>query len=346
VTSWFIGIIKTYRLKLLFFEENGKDMINQLFDRIPPTGLLVFSLSIRAMAGSIVVLLITIANTLGEHVASAISFCNVLFVGNLCASLVVLIFFGPKKVLRELYVLDGPSKWKILVFASLSALLSSLVFTALSTTTVTDTVLLARLGPVLYLIGASVLFRQIIGKLEWFGFSLIIIGILGTIFPGNDFDISKGEILILSSAVIYATVTLMGKHLLKVMTPPALVFSRSLFSSTIFFVIAYWFFGPTHFMDTFYGPLWGIMLIYAFIVIVAGHLSWYRALGKLSPANVARWTVLTPVAAVGYAIFINGEHPTQLQLAALAFVTMGTFISNLSKCTPPGLPENMENSVG
>jgi drug/metabolite transporter (DMT)-like permease len=323
-----------------------KTLLTQLFGRIPATGLLVFSLSIRAMSASIVVLLITIAGTLGEHVASAISFCNVLFVGNLCASLVVLSFFGPKKILRELYVLDGPSKWKILVFGSLSALLSSLVFTALSTTTVTDTVLLARLGPVLYLIGASVLYRQTIGKSEWFGFSLILIGILGTIFFGNDFGISKGEILILSSALIYATVTLLGKDLLKVVTSPALIFSRSLFSSIVFFVIAYWFFGPTHFMDAYYGPLWGIMLIYALIVVVAGQLSWYRALGKLSPVTVARWTVLTPAMAVGYAIFINGEHPSLLQLAALAFVTMGTFIPNLAKLTPPGLPDNMENSVG
>ena len=87
------------------------------------------------------------------------------------------------------------------------------------------------------------------------------------------------------------------------------------------------------------------MVIYAAIVVVAGQLTWYRAIAVLSPATVARWTAIVPVLAMVYAYLINGERPSRTQVVALVFVTLGLLISNLGKLVPKGAPESGETAV-
>jgi len=319
--------------------------ISQTFNLIPPQLLVVTSRGLQALATPVVALLITTAATLGGEVKDAISFCNVLFVGNLCASLVVLASFGPKTITHDLKRLQLPLLVEVLGFASLAALLSAVIFNALETTTVTNAVLLARLGPVLYVIGSAVLLGQIIARSEWAGFGLIALGVLATVFADSGFTLTTGDLLILASTVIYAIVTLMSKRLLPETGLPALLFARNFFSAIVFFIIANVLFGPAHFGDAFYGPLWIIMIVYALIIIVASQFAWFRAIEALPPASIAKWTVFTPILAVSYAYFLNGERPSVVQISALAFITLGLVVSNIGSFFPKGASDNPEGSV-
>ena len=319
--------------------------ISQTFNLIPPQLLVVISRGLQALATPVVALLISTAATLGGEVKDAISFCNVLFVGNLCASLVVLASFGPKTIVHDLKRLRFRLFLEVLGFASLAALLSAVIFNALETTTVTNAVLLARLGPVLYVIGSAVLLGQIIGKSEWVGFGLIALGVLATVFAGSSFTLTKGDLLILASTIIYAIVTLMSKRLLPETGLPTLLFARNFFSAIVFFIIANVIFGPAHFGDVFYGPLWIIMVVYALIIIVTSQFAWFRAIEALPPASIAKWTVFTPILAVGYAYFLNGERPSLVQISALAFIILGLVVSNIGSFFPKGASDNPEGSL-
>ena len=312
---------------------------------IPPELLVVISRGLQALATPVVALLITTAAALGGEVKDAISFCNVLFVGNLCASLVVLVSFGPRTIGQGLQHLRFRIILEVLGFASLAALLSALIFNALETTTVTNAVVLARLGPVLYVIGSAVMLGQIIGKSEWAGFGLIALGVLATVLAGSGLTLTTGDWLILASTVVYAIVTLMSKRLLPETGLPALLFARNFFSTIVFFIIANVVFGPDHFADAFYGPLWIIMVVYALIIIVTSQFAWFRAIEALPPASIAKWTVFTPVLAVGYAYFLNGERPSTVQIAALAFIILGLVVSNMGSFFPKGASDNPEGSV-
>ena len=319
--------------------------ISQTFTLIPPQLLVVISRGLQALATPIVALLITTAATLGGEVKDAISFCNVLFVGNLCASLVVLVSFGPKTITHDLKRVRLPLFLEVLGFASLAALLSTLIFNALQTTTVTNAVLLARLGPVLYVIGAAVLFGQIISKSEWAGFGLIALGSLSMVFAGNGIFLATGDLLLLASTGIYAIAALMSKRLLPEIGVPALLFIRNFFSALVFFIIANVLFGPAHFWHAFYGPLWVIMAVYALIIIVASQIVWYQAIETLPPANIAKWTFFTPILAVSYAYFLNGERPSIVQIVALGLITVGLVVSNIGSFFPNGSSDNPEGSV-
>lgn len=316
-----------------------------LIDRIPPQALVVVSRALQALAAPIVALLVATSEGLSGQINDAISFCNLLFVGNLCASFVVLAAFGPRRIRNELSSLGSRLYLELIVFAALSALLSSLIFAAIESTTVTNIILLARLGPVLFVIGSAVFVGQAIGKAEGVGFGLIGLGVLAVVFTGSGFTVAKGDLLILASAVVYAVVTMMSKRLLPATGLAALVFVRNFLSAILFFVIAVILFGFDHFAHAFYGPLWGIMLVYALVIIVIGQFAWYKGISLLTPASVARWTVMTPVLAVGYAYVINGEHPSLTQLAALGFIMLGIIVSNIGKFTPRGTSDNAESSV-
>ncbi len=320
--------------------------MTRAIDAVPSPLLLVLSRALQALSAPVVALLVSSAAELGGEVENAISFCNVLFVGNLCAGIVTSAIFGPRETFSRLLQLDRRHKIEVLVFAGLSALLSALIFQGLENTSVTNTVLLARIGPVLFAMLCAVLLGQSIERAEWGGFSLIVIGVMATVFVGSDFMISKGDVYILASGAVFALVTLLSKRLLPRTGLGALVMSRNLVSAIVFFVIANAFYGPDHFAEAFYGPLWGIMVVYASIVIVAAQLAYYRALHRLTPASIARWAAFTPLIAFVYAVAINGEDPTTTQLVALGFVTAGTVVSNLGRFTPPGTSESGETSVG
>ncbi len=314
---------------------------------IPPQALIVISRALQSLATPIVALLVTTAAGLGAggEAGDAISFCNVLFVGNLCAALVVAFSFGPRRIATDLARTDKRDRLEILAFAALAALLSAWIFTALETTTVTNAVLLARLGPVLFAVGSATLARRSLTRSEYLGFALIALGVVATTFAGTGFIVVRGDVLILASTVVFALVQLISKRLLPRTGLPALVFARNFFSAAVFFVIANVLYGPEHFTDAFYGPLWGIMIVYAAVVIVAAQLTWYRALGAMSPSSVARWTVFTPVLAVVYAFAINGEQPGTTQLTALTFITLGVIVSNVGKLIPAGMAESTEGSL-
>ncbi len=317
----------------------------RVIDVVPPQLLVVVSRMLQAAALPVVALLIATSESLGGELEDAISFCNLLFVGNLCASLVVLSSFGPRRIEAGLRGLSTRLRYELLIFAALSALLASLIYTALETTMITNAILLARLGPVLFVIGSALLIGQTIGKSEWLGFGVIGVGVLATVFTGGGFELAEGDLLILASAFVYAAVTLMSKRLLPATGLATLVFARNFFSAVVFFIIANILFGPEHFMHAFFGPLWVIMLVYALLVIVTGQFSWYKGIAQLSPASVARWTVMTPALTVAYAFLINGEHPSNVQMIALGFVTLGIVVSNIGKFAPKGTSDNAESSV-
>ncbi len=310
-----------------------------------PQFLLVLSRALQALATPLIALLLSTAAGLGARAETAISFCNVLFVGNLCAAGVVTVSFGPRVVLAELRGLALRRGFEVGVFAALSALLSGLIFTALETTSVTNAVLLSRLGPVFYALLAALLLGQAIRGAEWAGFALVVAGVLATVFTGSGLELSRGDWQILASAAVYALVTLVSKRLVEELSLAAVVFCRNFFSTLIFAAIAVALFGFDHFADAFYGPLWGIMLVYALVVIVAAQLAYYSAISSLDPASVARWAAVSPMLAMAYAYFLNGERPSTAQLAGFGFVLAGILVSNLGRRTPPGSSEGGDTAV-
>ena len=310
-------------------------MISSALKGTNPKLLLVISRALAALRPSLIAFLVANATRLSGGTETPISFCNVLFVGNFCAALAVMFWFGVGEIWQDIKILKPKLIIGLLINGALAALLSALIFIGLGETTVTNTVLLGRFGPVLYALAGAIFFSKPIRKQEWFGFSLIAVGVAAVVLKSNDFQINRGDLFILASTVLYAVTSVLGKLMLsKESSLRIVVFSRNFVSSVVFFAIAYRLFGPNHFGDVLSGQLWMIMAVYAVIIIVIAQFLWYAALDKLDSKTVGKWTVLSPVFGIIYALILNGERPSVTQFAAFVVIMAGVFIASLGKKQP------------
>ncbi|MBE9070526.1 DMT family transporter [Leptolyngbya cf. ectocarpi LEGE 11479] len=303
---------------------------------IDPKFMLVLSRALQALRPSLIAFLVANAETLSGGMKTPISFCNVLFVGNLCAALVVLAWFGAGPIFQDLRQMPRRILLGLLINGCLAALLSGLIFVGLEHTMVTNSVLLGRLGPILFALAGAIIWGKHISKAEWVGFSLIMVGILAIVFISSQFQINRGDLFILASTLVYAIASIISKFMLSKDTPlRTVVFARNFVSAIVFFGIANILFGPDHFAETFAGQLWIVMAIYALVLIVVAQFLWYAALGRLDSRVVGRWTSLTPVFAVFYAFVLNGERPSMIQVLAFAIIMLGVWVSTLGKRMSP-----------
>jgi len=294
--------------------------------------MLIASRALAASRPSLIAFLLAHGPALSGGIANSISFCNILFVGNMCAAIVVGAWFGLGNIIDELKALSLKSILGLAINGILATALSTLIFLGLRETSVTNAVLLGRFGPVLYALLGAIAFKKKIAAWEWFGFSLITFGILAIVLKTNEFQINRGDLLILASTIVFAVSALLSKLLLsKIAAVGLIVFFRNLLSSAIFFVIAMQLFGPHHFGDAFAGQLWIFMTIYALILIVFAQYLWYSSLNKLDSRTVGRLTVLSPVFGVSYAFILNGERPSSIQLSAFVVIMLGVVITTFQK---------------
>jgi len=314
-------------------------------DRINPKLLLLSSRAIAALRPAVIAFLVSQGSQLsGEQ--TPISFCNVLFVGNLCAALAVGFWFKFKTILSDLKQVETKVLVWLVINGCLAALLSSLIFIGLKYTSVTNAVLLARLGPVLFALIGALLLGQRVTKLEFLGFGLILVGIGAIVLKQNMYQLNRGDLLILASALVYTVTALIGKLVITGKCSLAgVVFSRNFISAIIFFIIAVALFGPTHFGDVFSGQLWIVMSIYALIVIVLAQLLWYASLGKLDSKTVGSLASLSPVFGVIYAYLLNGERPSEIQITAFIVIMLGLFISSLGKIKAKSKETDMDKET-
>ena len=305
--------------------------------------MLVASRALAALRPTLIALLIAGGAKLTGGPAHPISFCNVLFVGNLCAALTVAAWFGFGTLLQDIRAVKKSVLIGLLVNGCLAALLSALIFLGLRETTVTNAVLLGRLGPVLFAIAGSIILGRSIRRLEWVGFVLIMGGAIAIALSANGFRINQGDFLILLSTLVYTASSLIN-HLAiaKRASLRLIVFSRNFVSAIIFFAIALKLFGPMHFADAFSGSLWILMAIYALVVIVCAQFLWYAAVNRLDAKTIGRLTVMSPIFGVTYAFLLNGERPSSTQVFTLVVVIAGVIIASFGK--QPSKIERTEES--
>lgn len=268
-----------------------------------------------------------------------ISLCNVLFVGNLCA-LLVLLMIHRQQWNRELWSRLSRREWLGLVMvATLSgALAPGLIFQALSLTPVTNVVLVSRLEPPLtlalsvWLLHDRVNGWQIMGAIAAFlGVALTVIlqPVKEPLMQMAGFHLGVGELLAALGAVALAVATILGKKRLSKV--PLGIFSivRTGLGTMIFFIVALILYGQDHFMEAFSPFLWKWMLLYGAIIVVLGQSFWMAGLRASSVSTASIIGSFTPIAGILAAYWILGEVPTSAQYMGGGVILLGLVFSQV-----------------
>ena len=306
--------------------------------RVTPQIYLWLAISIFGAANSVTRKLIEIGARHFQSDRNPISLCNVLFVGNLCALLVLLIIYWRQVQPVMLKRLSKQEWLGLIIVATLAgAIAPSLIFQALAVTNVNTVVLLGRLEPPLTLLLSVWLLSERVNFWEILGASIAFIGVILIIFLSpilqgvTNFSlmVGMGEIFTITAAIALATATILGKIVLSQV--PLGIFSifRTAWGTIIFFFAALLLYGDRHFMDVASPFLWEWMLIYGSVIVVLGQTFWITGLRATSLSEASLVSSFTPIAGILAAYFILGEVPTLAQYLGGGVIVIGVFLSQI-----------------
>jgi drug/metabolite transporter (DMT)-like permease len=291
-----------------------------------------------------------------------ISFCNVLFVGNLCALILLLVLYQKQLRLDVVRQINAKQWFNMTIVAILSAaVVPTLVFIALSITSVNNVILIGQIDTPLVLALSVLLLGDRINPWVIFGASLAFVGVTLTVLlqPPSEAMMSMGltldlgSILTLVAAVFKAIANLVSKISLKAI--PLGIFSvfRMMVGTMVFFVATTVLYGPEHFMDAASPFLWQWMLIYSAIIVVGGQFFWFSGLKQSSASEISLATAFNPITGVLAAFLILGEIPTTAQFIGGGVILLGIVfnqigVQRLNATVPDQRPtlKEMDQSLG
>lgn len=261
-----------------------------------------------------------------------ISFCNVLFVGNLVALVTLAVVYQHTLSPRQWRSL-GCTTWVSLVAVAIlsGAIAPALFFSALEQTYVNNVVLVGRIEPPLTLalsvlvLGARVNRWTVAGALMTFlGVALILL--LPQPTSGMQigrFVLGRGELMAVGGAIAAAVGTIISKASLRQVPLGFFNLVRTALGTVIFFVTVIILFDPTHFQDAFSPFVWQWMLGYGVVIVAGGQLAWFQGLKISRTAEVALANSFNPIAGILATFLILGEAPTTPQYLGGAVVLVG-----------------------
>jgi drug/metabolite transporter (DMT)-like permease len=268
-----------------------------------------------------------------------ISLCNVLFVGNLCALLVLVMVYG-QQLNRETLRRLSKREWVGLVMVSIlsGALAPGFIFQALSQTGVNNVVLVGRLEPPLTLALSVWILHERVNGWEILAALAAFLGVILTIVlqpPSTSlmsvggFHLGLGELLVAAGAIALAIATIIGKQRLGHVPLGFYSIFRTALGTVVFLIAALVLYGHEHFRDVFSPFLWQWMLVYGAVIVVVGQAFWITGL-RASTVSVASLVAsFTPIAGILAAYFILGETPTHAQWLGGSVILIGIVLGQI-----------------
>ncbi|MHC5737254.1 DMT family transporter [Nostoc sp.] len=268
-----------------------------------------------------------------------ISLCNVLFVGNLCALILLILIYGRqwnKATLKQLSRKDWVSLTAVAILSG--ALAPGLIFQALALTGVNNVILVGRLEPPLSLALSVWLLKERVNIWEFMGAIAAFVGVILTIIlqpPGETmmkmggFGLGVGELLAALGSLAIAASTIIGKkHLSHI---PLGIYSifRTALGTVIFFLIALVLYGSDHFADVLSPFLWQWMFLYGGLIVVVGQSFWIQGLKTSTVSTASLIGSFGPIIGILAAYLILGEAPTLPQYIGGSLILVGIFLSQV-----------------
>ena len=278
-----------------------------------------------------------------------ISLCNVLFVSNICALVLLSLIYGKewnKTTLRKISKKDWIAMTIVAVLAG--AIVPGLVFQALAITGVNNIILIGRLQLPLTIALSVWLLQERVSRWQIMGAFTAFIGVILTVvlqtpemkmINMGGTGLGLGEILVAISAVISVVSTILIKKSLSHI--PIGIFSifRTALGTVIFFFIALILYGKDHFMDVFSPFLWKWMLVYGAVIVVLGQLFWLKGLRATTVSESSLAGSFTPVVSILAAYLVLGEVPTLAQYIGGSVIIFGIFLTQVGVLNSSRLPK-------
>lgn len=268
-----------------------------------------------------------------------ISLCNVLFVSNLCALMVLSPLFS-QQLNKQTFQKIAPKDWITLLLVSVlsGALAPALIFTALSQTMVNNVILVGRIEPPLTLALSVWILHNRLNRWEVMGTLVSLIGVGFTIalqypqpgsFQMGFVSLGNGELLTLLGVSAAAIATVISKARLGLIPLGLYTIVRLIVGTIVFFGLAIGLYGVEHFRDVASPVLWRWMLLYGVVIVAIGQICWFRGLRGSTPSEASLVNSFNPVAGIVAAYLILGEQPMFAHYVGGSIILLGLLFSQI-----------------
>lgn len=314
--------------------------LSTIFNRVPGKLFLLLGVIIFAAANAVTRQLIDLGEENLIDGRNPISFCNVLFVGNICALCLLMIIYKNQlswTIFKRLNIKDWFALISVGIFSG--ALAPALFFSALDLTSVNNVVLIGRIEPPLTLMFSVCFLKARINNWVAVGsvvsFAGVVVSILlqepkeSMVMMGQNLSIGKGELLAILGAISTVVANVLTKVSLTQISLGMFTIVRTLLGTIIFFIIVIKLYGFFHFVDVFSPFLWQWMFIYAAIIVVAGQLFWFVGLKSTKAADVSLVNSFTPIFGVLFAYLLLQEIPTFSQYLGGIIIILGIMLNQI-----------------
>ncbi|MEB3359729.1 MAG: DMT family transporter [Synechococcales bacterium] len=311
----------------------------RLLQQIPGRAYLILAVIIFATSNSVTRRLIQLGAANLVEGENPISFCNILFAGNVVA-LTALVTVYRQQIRLEAWRKLTPKSWVGLNLVGIlsGAIAPALFLLALNLTSVNSLILIGRIEPPLTL-ALSVLFLKervnfwvVLGAVFAFG------GVALTLFlqqAGADavqmagFMVGKGELCALGGAIATALGTLISKASLKQVGIGLFSIYRTIIGTIVFLVTVLALFGAEHFIGVFSPIIWRWMLVYGIVIVVGGQLCWLMGLQRTTASEVSLASSFSPIIGILMAYLILAEVPTAAQYMGGTIILVGIALNQM-----------------
>ncbi len=261
-----------------------------------------------------------------------ISFCNSLFVGNICELGILIFLYHREWNMKEIKKIKLKSWIFLTVVTILSgALAPALIFTALDKTAINNVILVGRIEPALILALSVLILKAKANTWDIAGAIATFIGValIMLLQSSGSFMFASGEILTIIAAIALAIAsTISDIQLVNIPLGFFRVF-RTLIGTLIFGAIVIVLFGFEHFIDIFSPFLWQWMLIYSVVIVVGGQLCWIVGLKKSKSIDVTLASAFSTIAGILCSYFIVGQAPNIAQYIGGGFILLGIMLGDV-----------------
>lgn len=308
-----------------------------LIRQIPGRVYLLLAIIIFAASSSVVRKLTEIG---AQHLIDGrnpISFCNILFAGNICAFILLSFIYRQQWNIPNLKQLSKKDWMGLSAVAILEgALAPALIFTALSLTMVNNVILIGRIEPPLTLALSIFLLRERVNRWVIFGAVASFLGVALTVLlqpmpenTGGFIQVGRGELMTAGWAVCIAVSTIISKVTLRQIPLGIFTVFRTVIGTIIFFALAIKLYGIYHFADVFSPFLWQWMLFYSTVIVVGGQLCFFTGLKQSTASDVSLASSFGPIAGIVAAFLILGESPTMAQYIGGSIIMCGIVLNQI-----------------
>ncbi|MFC1829274.1 DMT family transporter [Thermodesulfobacteriota bacterium] len=189
-------------------------------------------------------------------------------------------------------------------------------------------------NPILIALFSAYFFKEKLNLIKVVGIITSVVGAIVVISKGNlseilNHGIGWGEIFIFGCVLSWVAYSLIGKTVMKNLSPLAAVSYSAVIGAVLLFVPAY-FEGVAENLTHYPVKDWLSLFYLGFFGTVVGFVWYYEGIKKIGPTKASLFINFVPISAVLMAFFILGEPITPSLFVGTLLVTVGVYLTTKS----------------